>query len=188
MEYSREGFFEPLLDKITALKLRGSWGKLGNQNIGSQNISNAYPSVSVVSSGQNYSFNQTVAPGIAPTSGANADITWERTTLTDVGLDLTLFHNKLNFTADYYVKNTNGILLQLPASVVYGFSTPYRNAGAVRNSDGNSQRHTRIRLGPLPIASPPTLPLIRTGSPTWPAQAPCPRGMWSVIHQGILWL
>jgi TonB-linked SusC/RagA family outer membrane protein len=126
---SKENFFQPLLGNITALKLRGSWGKLGNQNIGSP-----YPSVSVVSSGQNYSFNQTVAPGIAPTSGANADITWERTTLTDVGLDLALLSNRLNFTADYYVKNTDGILLQLPSSVVYGFSTPFRNAGAVKNS------------------------------------------------------
>jgi len=126
---SKENFFQPLLGKITALKLRGSWGKLGNQNIGSP-----YPSVSVVSSGQNYSFNQTVASGIAPTSGANANITWERTTLTDVGLDLTLLGNRLNFTADHYVKNTDGILLQLPSSVVYGFSTPFRNAGAVRNA------------------------------------------------------
>jgi len=126
---SRERFFEPLLDHITQLKLRGSWGKLGNQNIGS-----SYPSIAVVSSGQNYSFDQTVAPGIAPTSGANADITWERTSLTDVGLDLALLNNKLLFTADYYVKNTDGILLQLPSSLVYGFSTPYRNAGAVRNS------------------------------------------------------
>ncbi|MDO6429299.1 TonB-dependent receptor [Flavitalea sp. BT771] len=126
---SKEAFFQPLMGSITALKLRGSWGKLGNQNIGSP-----YPSVSVVSSGQNYSFNQTVAPGIAPTSGANANITWERTTLTDVGLDLALLGNRLNFTADHYVKNTDGILLQLPSSVVYGFSTPFRNAGAVKNS------------------------------------------------------
>ncbi|HTI10419.1 MAG TPA: TonB-dependent receptor [Puia sp.] len=126
---SKENFFEPLLDKVSALKLRGSWGKLGNQNIGSP-----YPSVAVVASGQNYSFNQTVAPGIAPTSGANADITWEKTTLTDVGIDLATLGNRLLFTADYYVKNTDGILLQLPSSVVYGFSTPFRNAGAVRNS------------------------------------------------------
>lgn len=139
---SKENFFEPLRDKISALKLRGSWGKLGNQNIGS-----AYPSVAVVASGQNYSFNQTVAPGIAPTNGANTGITWERTTLTDVGLDLTTLGNKLNFTADYYVKNTDGILLQLPASVVYGFATPFQNAGAVRNSGWEFAAAYRDKIG-----------------------------------------
>jgi TonB-linked SusC/RagA family outer membrane protein len=126
---SKENFFNPLLDKVSTLKLRGSWGRLGNQNIGSP-----YPSTAVVSSGQNYSFNQTVAPGIAPTAGANPIITWEKTTLTDVGLDMALLNNKLLFTADYYVKNTDGILLQLPASLVYGFATPFQNAGAVRNA------------------------------------------------------
>lgn len=139
---SKEEFFAPLLDKITALKLRGSWGKLGNQNIGS-----AYPSVAVVASGQNYSFNQSVAPGIAPTSGANANITWERTTITDIGIDLATLGNRFNFTADYYVKNTDGILLQLPASVVYGFATPFQNAGAVRNSGWEFAAAYHDRIG-----------------------------------------
>lgn len=138
----KEHFFEPLLDKISALKLRGSWGKLGNQNIGAP-----YPSVAVVAGGQNYSFNQTLAPGVAPTNGANPNITWERTTITDVGMDLTAINNKLNFTADYYVKNTNDILLQLPAGAVYGFNTPFQNAGAVRNSGWEFAAQYRDRIG-----------------------------------------
>ena len=141
---SKENFFEPLLGKISALKLRGSWGKLGNQNIGS-----AYPSVSVVASGQNYSFNQSVASGIAPTSGANANITWEKTTLTDIGADLAALNNKLLFTTDYYVKNTDGILLQLPASIVYGFATPFQNAGAVRNSGWEFAATYRDNIGQI---------------------------------------
>jgi TonB-linked SusC/RagA family outer membrane protein len=139
---SKEAFFEPLLNYISAFKLRGLWGKLGNQNIGSP-----YPAVPVIASGVNYSFNETLAPGIAPVAGANTAITWETTTNSGVGADMAFLNNKLNFTADYYVRNTDNILLQLPVSVVYGFAVPFQNAGAVRNSGWEFSGSYRNRNG-----------------------------------------
>lgn len=155
---SKESFFQPLADVIPMLKLRGSWGKLGNQTLGS--VSNnyisatgplsipfAYPAYSTVTSGQNYSFNQILASGIALNNGANSVISWEETTTTDVGMDMELLHSKLSFTADYFVKNTNDILLQLPASAVYGFTTPFQNAGAVRNNGWELSANYRDKVG-----------------------------------------
>ncbi|WP_183558580.1 SusC/RagA family TonB-linked outer membrane protein [Mucilaginibacter sp. SP1R1] len=157
---SKEAFFGSLSNTIPLLKLRASWGKLGNQtlvspNAGNQtlfsssnlNIASPYPAISVVNSGQNYSFNQTLAPGIALNNGANPFITWEKTTTTDVGMDMELLNSSLSFTADYFVKNTDGILLQLPASSVYGFSTPYQNAGAVRNAGWELGAAYRNKIG-----------------------------------------
>ncbi|WPU91447.1 TonB-dependent receptor [Mucilaginibacter sabulilitoris] len=157
---SKESFFGSLSNAIPMLKLRASWGKLGNQtlintNTGNQtlfsssglNIVSPYPAISVITSGQNYSFNQTLAPGIALNNGANPFITWEKTTTTDVGMDMELLNSSLSFTADYFVKNTNDILLQLPAGSVYGFTTPYQNAGAVRNSGWELAAAYRNKIG-----------------------------------------
>ncbi|MEO3405648.1 TonB-dependent receptor [Mucilaginibacter sp. CAU 1740] len=157
---SKESFFESLSSTIPLLKLRASWGKLGNQtlvnpNNGSQtlasmgalNIVSPYPAISTITSGQNYSFNQTLAPGIALNNGANPLITWEKSTTTDVGFDMELLNSKLSFTADYFVKNTNDILLQLPASSVYGFTTPYQNAGSVRNKGWEFSAAYRDKIG-----------------------------------------
>ncbi|MCU7549720.1 TonB-dependent receptor [Chitinophagaceae bacterium LB-8] len=125
---SKEKFFERYLSRVNSLKLRGSWGRLGNQSV----VGN-YPAIATISPGQNYSFNQTLASGIAPTAGANADITWESTTTAGVGLDATFLSNKLDFTADYFSRNTSDILLLLPIGAVYGLSAPYQNAGSVSN-------------------------------------------------------
>src|SRR5699024_12572162 len=93
---------------LSNLKLRVSWGKLGNQQIGT------YPFASTISLGQNFIFGNAPANGAAQTDMANSDISWESTTTKGAGIDIGLFRNKLNITYDYYKKNTTGILLQLP--------------------------------------------------------------------------
>ncbi|PSL43081.1 TonB-linked SusC/RagA family outer membrane protein [Chitinophaga niastensis] len=123
-----EDFFEKMQSIINSLKLRGSWGMLGNQAV----VGN-YPAIATVSPGLNYSFGQAIAAGIAPVVGANPNITWEATTTYDVGLDATFLKNKLTVTADYFVKNTNNVLLQLPIGAPYSLTAPYQNAGAVTN-------------------------------------------------------
>jgi TonB-linked SusC/RagA family outer membrane protein len=147
---SKESFFGSLSEAIPMLKLRASWGKLGNQTLGTTNGLNipfAYPAISVVSSGQNYSFNQALAPGIALNNGANASIIWEKTTTKDAGIDMELLNSSLSFTADYFMKNTNDVLLQLPASNIYGFTTPFQNAGAIRNSGWELAASYRNKIG-----------------------------------------
>jgi TonB-linked SusC/RagA family outer membrane protein len=122
---SQEDFMLPLRNEIDELKLRASWGELGNQNIGT------YPSVSAIQVGSYSLGGQTVSVA-ALNSLANANITWETTEMSDIGLDVDLF-NHLSVTADYYVKNTRNILLALNIPLTIGLSAPYQNAGKVSN-------------------------------------------------------
>ena len=77
--------------QISNLKLRTSWGQLGNQNIA------LFSYVDAVSIGQNYNFNNTVVSGAAITSVSDAKISWETTTMTNIGFDGGLFDNHLTF-------------------------------------------------------------------------------------------
>jgi TonB-linked SusC/RagA family outer membrane protein len=124
---SKEPFFANLLNSINLLKLRASWGRLGNQQISN------YPTISVVAPGQLYSFNQTLASGLAPTTGANTNITWESTTVSDGGVDVAFLGNRLNASIDYFSKITNNILMVLPVAAPFAVSAPYQNAGAMTN-------------------------------------------------------
>lgn len=109
------------------MKIRASWGKLGNQEIGN------YPFVSSVDLGLNYIFNGTVpGQGGAVLDAANPNISWESTTMTNIGVDVNLF-SKLSLTAEYYVKKTADILLKLPIPGTTGLNAAYQNAGEVRN-------------------------------------------------------
>lgn len=124
---SEESFFTaPWIDN---LKVRVSWGQLGNQEIGNYAFYNTYMF------GQNYNFGNLLAPGISINSKmANSIITWEKTNQMDIGLDLDAFGGKLNFTGDFFIKNTNDILLELPIPEIVGVTPPMQNAGKVRNT------------------------------------------------------
>lgn len=113
---------------VKMLKLRASWGKLGNQDIG------YYPYEQTYTIGHNnYVWGDNKVIGSALASAANADIKWETTTTTDIGLDA-VFFNKINVTFDYFNKLSSDILLQLPISDLVGVeNAPYVNAAEVRN-------------------------------------------------------
>jgi TonB-linked SusC/RagA family outer membrane protein len=131
---SEEDFFTPVKNVVSNLKLRASWGQLGNQNLtGTTYPSVYYPYISTVSPGQNYPFGGVVVGGVAPVYGANSNITWETTTETNLGLDADLLNNKLSLTADYFIKNTKGILYDLPVGGTYGLAAPYQNTASVQN-------------------------------------------------------
>ncbi len=131
---SEEDFFSSAKSVVQNLKLRGSWGKLGNQNLtGLLNTDPNYPYIPTVSSGQNYPFGGVVVGGVAPVYGANPDITWETTTETNFGLDADFLNNKFTLTADYFIKNTDNILYNLPVGGVYGLSAPVQNTASVQN-------------------------------------------------------
>lgn len=113
---------------VSMLKLRASWGKLGNQDIG------YYPYAQTYLLGKNnYIWGDSKALGAALAAAANPDIKWETTTTTGAGLDMTLF-NKLNVTFDWFNKDASDILLQLPISALVGVeNAPFVNAAKVRN-------------------------------------------------------
>ena len=134
---SQEKFFRPLKSYVSELKVRGSWGKLGNQNVVGTNTDNTYyPYVTTVAAGQNYVFggpNPAFASGVAPINGVNTSLVWEATNETDLGLDAAVLNNALTFSADYFIKNTNSILLAIPVAAPYGLNPPAQNAGSVQN-------------------------------------------------------
>jgi TonB-linked SusC/RagA family outer membrane protein len=124
---SKEAFFENAVPWVNDLKLRASWGELGNQSVGN------YPYQDLLSLGQNYPWGAAVQAGAAVTTLANKNISWETTRMTDAGLDLSILNNRLNFTADYYVKTTFDILYNISASSLLGASPSAENAGTVEN-------------------------------------------------------
>lgn len=126
----RESFFQPLARTFSLLKLRASIGQLGNQDIGN------YPYASLVGSGYNYVFGASPQPvaGYAVVSRGNTNVKWESSTQTDIGLEMGFLQNKIQLTADYFIKRTSGILVPIPVPKSGGSAgAPYVNAGQVEN-------------------------------------------------------
>jgi TonB-linked SusC/RagA family outer membrane protein len=122
-----EQFLSFLQPTFSDLKVRGSLGQLGNQNIG------LYRYLSTVSLAPGtYSFGGTPVSG-SYFSTSNADITWETATMGNVGLDLGFFQNALSFSVDYFDKRTSDILIDLPVAATFGAGAPTQNAAKVRN-------------------------------------------------------
>lgn len=117
---------------VSFLKVRGSWGQLGNENIGGSNF---YPYAQTIGTGQNYLWGNNIAPGVAVTSLANSNLTWETTTITDIGVDINLFKNKIQIVADWFDKTSSDILVRLPIPTTLGnVSAPFQNVGEVKNT------------------------------------------------------
>jgi TonB-linked SusC/RagA family outer membrane protein len=127
---SSERFFEPYLNNISNLKIRASYGVLGNQEIGDYQYSAAIASnINYVTGADQHKWF-----GSIQTVYASPNIKWENTKTFNVGLDLGFLHNKLNLTADYFIKQTNDVLLNVPIPGSAGsVSNPVVNAGTLRN-------------------------------------------------------
>ena len=123
------GFVEKA--KISMLKIRASYGKLGNQEIGD------YPWATIISGGYDYPFGgqaQRLQNGYAISTQGNDEVKWETTKQIDFGLDLRMFQNKLIFNADYFYKVTSDMLIPYPAPSIGGSASyPWVNAGSVEN-------------------------------------------------------
>ncbi|MGO4710787.1 hypothetical protein AB4Y90_17115, partial [Chryseobacterium sp. 2TAF14] len=99
---------------LSNLKLRYSWGENGNDNIGD------YRAFGTLAGG-NYSFGGGLSNGLIPNTIPNPNLTWEKTQSSDFGFELGLF-NRIDFTADYYIKKTNDLLLQQPIPYTTGYN------------------------------------------------------------------
>lgn len=126
---SNENFLENL-GPVSFMKVRGSWGELGNQNIGDS----FYPYAQTFATGQNYLWDDFIAPGVAINSLANPMISWETTTIIDFGIDVNLFNNKVQIVADWFDKTSTDILVRLPIPATVGdVQAPFQNVGEVKN-------------------------------------------------------
>lgn len=115
-------------DVINNLKLRLGWGKVGNQNV------------------ENYAYTSTMSTvatiwgtGLLSGNTANPDLQWETTSSSNLGFDISLFRNRIEFIADVYYKKTDNLLLQLPLPAYVGTvgqgstSAPWANIGSLEN-------------------------------------------------------
>ena len=111
------------------LKLRASYGVLGNQNIG------VYPYQQTYNLGHDYPFGNPAAlqSGAYMSVYNNPEITWEKTAITDIGLDFSLFNGAFSGTVDYFYKYTSDILAPVEVSSIMGRSVGQSNVGAVSN-------------------------------------------------------
>lgn len=131
---SKEPFLRDLSSNLMSnLTFRASYGKVGSQEI------DDYSQFAIISPNINYVFggSQNLTPGATFLNMGNSSLKWETTTQSDVGLDLGLLENRLTIVMDYYVKNTDDILVQLPIPTTSGIrrnNGPFVNAGSVKNS------------------------------------------------------
>ncbi|WAC09978.1 SusC/RagA family TonB-linked outer membrane protein [Dyadobacter pollutisoli] len=119
---TEEGFLKNN-NTLSFLKLRGSYGSTGNSEIGD------FPQLGLFAGDAGYAG----AAGQRPSQIGNPDLKWETTKQADFGIDFGLFNNRINGELDYYVKKTNGLLLEVNVPATSGFSIQVANVGKLEN-------------------------------------------------------
>ena len=112
---------------IDYLKVRGSWGKLGNSNIPNFAFAKA------LSLTEGYSFGGVIVPGVGQSSLGNENLSWEKTTTTNFGVNLVL-KNGLGIDFDLFQRQTDDILFNLPVNVLTGFTSQFTNAASMETN------------------------------------------------------
>ena len=122
---------------VQLLKLRASVGYLGNINF------NPYQALTTYSYNSSYFYGK--GTGATPITIGNPDLKWERTLSTNIGLDFTAFRGRVDLSADYYIKNTDNLLLDITKAPSVGVTTSRENIGEVKN------KGFELRLRTIPI-------------------------------------
>ncbi len=126
---SEEAFMEDCRSWLQSLKVRGSWGQLGNQDA----LTDYYPWLVTYDIGLNYPFGGTLESGIAQSKQKLETISWEKSTTWGLGFDMSIL-NSLQFSFEYYSRKTTGIIMDVPVPGSFGLSAYKDNVGAMRNS------------------------------------------------------
>jgi TonB-dependent starch-binding outer membrane protein SusC len=136
---TNEDFMESNKNWLDFLKIRLSWGQVGNQNIDDFqyaspiNTSTAYSS-SDPAAFYNFGTSGTNVAGAYPSRLSNANVKWETSEQTNIGFDARLLNDRLGVNADYYIKTTKDWLVQAPILATSGAGAPYINGGDVKNN------------------------------------------------------
>ena len=142
---SEESFMQDI-PWLSFLKLRGSWGALGNERIGNY----PYQATIAFSNALFYQGTDVVsAQTAAQTQYAIQDITWEKTESFDFGVDMNLFDNRLRFVGDYFVKTTKDMLLPLEIPDYIGFDNPNQNTGKMKTKGWEAEIGWNDHIGDL---------------------------------------
>ncbi|WP_423819698.1 TonB-dependent receptor [Salinimicrobium sp. TIG7-5_MAKvit] len=123
---SNENFMDNV-EVLSDLKLRAGWGIVGNDQVGN------YAYFGRVGSGGNYPIGGIVMPGTYPASVENEGLKWEESEQMNFGLDFSFLRNRIQFSADAYIKNTRDLLLNAPLPRSTGFDNAIQNIGELRN-------------------------------------------------------
>lgn len=138
---SEEGFMEQYKEKVGDLKIRGTYGVLGNQSIDPYQYLTVYKS-----SSNSYGFNNSSVAGAAFTYG-NQELQWETTNTFNIGFDASFLNNALTATFDYFHKKTKDILIKPEIPTVFGTELSQSNAGEMKNQGWEISLNYRLRTG-----------------------------------------
>ncbi len=137
---SEEDFWNEIETHIPSLKIRGSWGLVGNNRIG------AYRYMRTVTTTNGISFGDKLVE-TASFASANPDLKWETTRMANIGFDLGLLNNDLNVTFDLFNNRTKDILVELPVPGLFGYSAPIQNASEVETKGWELSLNYRLKTG-----------------------------------------
>ncbi len=137
---SKEGFFEPLLNIVNDFKIRGSFGTLGNSNVG---LYPTYATLEMHTAVMGPRNGQYPSPSYALGAAVNSNVKWEQTQKNDIGFDASFLKSKINLTFDYYISHTTDLLYGKPIPLAAGKyyyadgwinpSDPTINGGEIKN-------------------------------------------------------
>lgn len=137
--FSREKFMENV-SWLNDGKIRYGYGSVGNDRIADLLYLQLYGVT-----GQ-YAFNHSILPGLAPIALANPNLRWEKNTTSNLGIDLSLFKNRVQFTMDIYKNTANDLLLRTPIPSTTGYSFQIQNRGSTSN------RGVEFQIGATPVS------------------------------------
>ncbi len=131
---SEEAFMESAKDSwLSGLKIRASWGQLGNQDALSGSNNDYYPALNTYNLDSKYAFGGSLNSGYYQRKYRLETISWEKASTWGVGVDFTLF-NKLNGSLDYYNRKTTGIIMDVTVPKEFALDAYKDNVGSMRNS------------------------------------------------------
>lgn len=144
---SEENFMRDLV-WLDNLKIRASYGTLGNNALGTNKDLDGNYSAQSTYAQSNYILNRAVVMGLSQTALANSNLTWEKVAMTNIGLDFNVLRNRLSGTIEFFNKYTSDILIDLPAPRVHGnASLPRQNAAEVSNKGVEVSMTWNDRIG-----------------------------------------
>ena len=139
---SNENFWKTNISDY--LKIRGSWGILGNQN------TDLYPFASLFTLDKSYIINGAIASGGAISTLGNPDLKWEETTTSDVGIEAGFLNSKITLEADYFIRKTSDILTKLNNPLIAGIPNPtIVNAASMENKGWEATLNYQDQFGDL---------------------------------------
>ena len=146
---TNEEFMQNRPTWLSTLKLRGSWGKNGNERIGQ------FRYTSLMDGGQNYYFGSgktsAMQYGTSPSKIPNPDVKWEESEQIDLGFDSRFFRDALTFGFDYFKKTTKGMLMDQPIPEYVGKGAPIANAGDMENWGLEFEAGYKLKVGELSV-------------------------------------